>query len=340
MSATRPAVFGTLLKRFRHAAGLTQEALAGRGGYSPVYVSMLERGRRQPLPATVQLLAEALNLPVHDRELLQLAARSGDGGPDATTHGASFPPLVGRADELSMLERHLRDGGVPVLLLAGEPGIGKSRLLYEAAGHAAERGWTVLRGGCQRRAGYDPYAPLLMALEQRIRARRPDDRLAVELAGCTWLARLLPELTELVGEPPASLFPPAQERRLLAGAVARYLANVAGPAGTLLVLDDLQWAGRDALDLFVAVVGAAPSVRVIGAYRSTEASSPHGDAHPLSDALADLAHDGLVAHHALGPLSPPESMRLLQELAEGASDMGTPGCANNWRAAPAASPSS
>jgi len=320
VSATSPAVFGALLKRFRRAAGLTQQALAARAGYSAVYVSMLERGRRLPLPATVQLLAEALQLPAHNRDLLRTAARSGDSGPDATTRGASSPPLAGRAHELGMLERHMAGVGPPVLMLAGEPGIGKSRLLHEAATLAAECGWTVLRGGCQRRAGYDPYAPLLMALEQRIRAQ-PPDRLADELAGCGWLARLLPELTELVGALPATALPPAQERRLLAQAVARYLTNVAGPAGALLVLDDLQWAGRDALDLLVAVVGAAPSVRVVGAYRATEVSPPRGDAHPLSNALADLAHAGLVAHHALGPLSAPESMRLLHALLDGASDV-------------------
>ncbi len=48
MSATGPAVFGAPLDRRRRTAGLTQEALAGRAGYSAVYVSMLERGRRPP----------------------------------------------------------------------------------------------------------------------------------------------------------------------------------------------------------------------------------------------------------------------------------------------------
>ena len=59
--------------------------------------------------------------------------------------------------------------------------------------------------------------------------------------------RLLPELVELVSEPVAlRTLPPEQERRLMFAAVGRLLSNTAGPAGTLLVLDDLQWAGADA----------------------------------------------------------------------------------------------
>jgi hypothetical protein len=65
------------------------------------------------------------------------------------------------------------------------------------------------------------------------------------LRGCAWLVRLLPELAGGPIEPlPPWTVSPEQERRLMVGAVERFLANVAGPAGTLLVLDDLQWAGR------------------------------------------------------------------------------------------------
>jgi len=51
---------------------------------------------------------------------------------------------------------------------------------------------------------------------------------------------------------------PEQERRLVADAVSLFLSNVAGPAGTILALDDLQWAGLDALDLLTALVRSAP----------------------------------------------------------------------------------
>lgn len=112
-------------------------------------------------------------------------------------------------------------------------------------------------GGCQRRGGQESYAPLLQALDGHIRAQTPA-RLRVSLRGCAWLVRLVPELA---GGPieslPAWTVSPEQERRLLVKAVARYLANVAGPSGTLLVLDDLQWAGPDALGLLATLIRSA-----------------------------------------------------------------------------------
>src|SRR5262249_45436364 len=126
-----------------------------------------------------------------------------------------------------------------------------------------------------------PLRPLVGALT-RFLANRSLAQQRVDLQGCAWLVRLLPELAGTAVVPaPSWQLPPGQERRLLFGAVVRFLANVAGPAGTLLILDDLQWAGDDALDLLAALVRApswAPSgsvgsllpLRVVGAYRDTE----------------------------------------------------------------------
>src|SRR5207245_8472649 len=106
--------------------------------------------------------------------------------------------------------------------------------------------------------------------------------------------------------------PPEQERRLTVEAVCRFLANVAGPAGTLLVLDDLQWAAGDALDLLATLVRSvdAVPVHVVGAYRDTEVP-PHG---PLSVLLADLAHAALATHHTLLPLAWEEAGQLLDSV--------------------------
>src|SRR5262249_39966729 len=142
-------------------------------------------------------------------------------------------PLAGRGQEVAWLKQHLEGVGPQLLLFAGEPGMGKSRLLQEAALRARAQGWTVLSGGCHRRSGQEPFAPLLGALESALRRAAPA-ALRIQLEGCAWLVRLLPELAEttLVPAPSWSL-PPEQERRLMFAAVARYLANVAGPAGTL-----------------------------------------------------------------------------------------------------------
>jgi hypothetical protein len=57
------------------------------------------------------------------------------------------PPLVGRSNELTLLDGHLGGAGPPVLLLAGEPGIGKTRPLQETARLAGTQGWSVIQGG-------------------------------------------------------------------------------------------------------------------------------------------------------------------------------------------------
>src|SRR5262249_49882437 len=153
-------------------------------------------------------------------------------GPSAASAGRAG--LVGRRPELTLLEQFLAGVGTPLLLLAGEPGIGKTRLLQAAARQASAQGWTVLAGGCQRRGGQDPYSPLLDALTQHLQAMPPTD-LHSAVRGCAGLMSLLPELADVLEPLPVRLLSPEQERRSLFAAVARLLANVAGPSGTLLV---------------------------------------------------------------------------------------------------------
>jgi tetratricopeptide (TPR) repeat protein len=240
-------------------------------------------------------------------------------GPQPTIAGEGaqrgLPPLVGREQELALIERHLSGDGPAVLVFAGEPGIGKSRLLREAALRAQEQGWRVLQGGCHRRSGQEPYAPFLGLLERHLASLSPAERRVV-LKGCGWLARLLPELAEEVAEvTPAWTLPPEQERRLMFGAVARYLANVAGGMGILLVLDDLQWAGADALDLlnFIIHSPAPLPLRVVAAYRDIEVRSQDA----LAVLLTDLAREGHVLRSVLYPLPTSEAAALLDDLLGG-----------------------
>jgi tetratricopeptide (TPR) repeat protein/transcriptional regulator with XRE-family HTH domain len=300
--------FAALLRTHRVAAGLTQEALAERAALSARGLKYLEQGARVPHPETVRLLADALALSAQDRAQFQEAARR-LGTARATVHlsGGSRTEFVGRAPELDLLERHLAGAGPPVLLLAGEPGIGKSCLLDKAAQRAQATGWSVLAGGCQRRGGQVPYAPLLEAVEAALQDRTPA-QLRDALDGCAWLVLLLPELADGPIEAlPTWNVAPEHERRLMFKAVARLLANVSGPAGTLLLLDDLQWAGADALDLLTMLVRAADApIRVVGAYRDTEVAV----SDPLATALADLAQRGLACRYVLPPLAPEEAKRL------------------------------
>ncbi|HEX6796634.1 MAG TPA: AAA family ATPase [Ktedonobacterales bacterium] len=325
MSAVSPSAFGLLLRRLRQAAGLTQEELAERASLSVEGISALERGvNRAPRRDTITLLASALALSDADLAALVSAARHPDAAASPAT-GTQTPDaggqFVGRTAELALLDAHLTGVGSPLLMLSGEAGIGKSRLAREAAARATSAGWTVLAGGCQRQAtaesshspydGQDPYAPFVEAIGRHL-AAQPAARRKTLLAGSAWLVRLLPELAPMVTPPVAGwTLAPQQERRLIFAAVARYFANVAGPPGTLLLLDDLHWAGADTLDLlrYLIHMPGLP-LRVVGTYRDTDVQP--GD--PLAGALADLAAAGLVRRCALAPLASDDAGHLLSSL--------------------------
>jgi tetratricopeptide (TPR) repeat protein len=102
-------------------------------------------------------------------------------------------------------------------------------------------------------------------------------------------------------------------------AVARFLGNVAGPAGTLLVLDDLHWAGPDALDLLASLVRACAdgALRILGAYRDTDVSAR--DALPST--LLDLVRESLARRAQIEPLAPADAVRLLDALLAGTNAM-------------------
>jgi transcriptional regulator with XRE-family HTH domain/tetratricopeptide (TPR) repeat protein len=308
---------GQLLQRYRLLAGLTQEELAERAGYSGNYIGKLEQDQRELPAAAADRLATVLGLADHDREALLAARERRQGG-----GGLPARLLAGRDAEMGQIRQLLAGTGPPVLLVAGEPGMGKTRLLEEAASRAAGGGWGVARGGCLRRA-QDAYAPLSGALDDALR-RLPAGQRAEALRQAGRVDLLLPELALPGGPDPGeggapAGFQPEQQRRLLVSSAGRLLRAVAGPAGTLLVLDDLHWAGPDAVDLLAALLAAAGPVplRVIGAYRDSETPAR------LDEFVADLARESLVRVLPLGPLSDADAERLLLQLAPEGERMPT-----------------
>jgi len=303
-----PPSCGQLLQRCRVLAGLTQEELAGRAGYSANYIGKLEQDQRELPAAAADRLADVLDLSDQERAALKAARERRQGG-----RGLPGRLLVGRDAEMTQIRGLMAGAGPSVLLLAGEPGMGKTRLLEEAASRGVDGGWGVARGGCLRRA-QDAYAPLSGALADALQ-RLPADQRTGALRQAGRVDLLLPELGPS-GRPGPSeggasaRVQPEQQRRLLVSSAGRLLRAVAGPAGALLVLDDLHWAGPDAVDLLAALLAAdgSPPVRLIGAYRDSEAPAR------LGELVADLASASLVRVLPLGPLTDADAGRLLRQL--------------------------
>jgi predicted ATPase len=195
--------------------------------------------------------------------------------------------FVGRERELERLERAWRAaeaGETRIVFVAGEPGVGKTRLASEFARTVHAQGTTVLVGGCDEDLGVS-YQPFVEALRQYV------DQ-ATELEGSIGrfggeLVRLVPELAERVPDlsPPLRSDPGTEQHRLF-DAVAAWLAAMSRDQPLVLVLDDLQWAAKPTLLMLRHLARSPDPMRlvVLGTYRDTEV----GRTHPLADALGDL----------------------------------------------------
>ncbi|MBV9579663.1 MAG: AAA family ATPase [Chloroflexi bacterium] len=307
MSASQPS-FGELLKRARRAAGMTQEALATRAGLSGRVISDLERQvQHTPRPATVRLLVEALPISASERAFLTEVAIAGGESAEQLAPGGSpgLPTLVDRVAERTAIEALLTSGSA-TLFMEGEPGIGKTRMLDEAARLGEQHGWHVLRASAAPSATHAAQDPVVAALRRDIEVRSASE-LRHSLNGCHSLLHVLPELVEL-GALTAPAQPPAAH--LLARDTGRYLRNVALPAGagTLLLLDDLQCADAQQLDLLAHLITMGSTLRlaVVGTYRP----SYRGQAAYLRTLLGRLASDQRIRHLVLPPLSPVAASQL------------------------------
>jgi hypothetical protein len=216
------------------------------------------------------------------------------------------PPAayVGREDERGMIESArftARDGARQVVLLSGEPGIGKSRLAAYAARAAHGDGFAVVWGACSEEFGV-PYEPWIEVCSQLVDHAPLDllERYVSRRGGeLLRLARNLAVRVPLVPEPQSS--DPETERFLLFSAVAGALIELSASVPVCVVLDDFQWADGQSVALLKHVSRAADSsaLQLIVAYRDSDL----GKGHPLVTLLADLRRvEGVhrIALHGLG----------------------------------------
>ena len=228
----------------------------------------------------------------------------------------SSPVLIGRTDELHRLQSALADaldGSGGATLVAGEAGVGKTRLLAELMAIAEARGATVLLGGCLALGdGALPYAPIAEAFRALPRILPPDELEAVLGAARPELARLVPGLGSHAADATVGLALASGQGRLfelLLGVLERLAAR--GPV--LFVVEDLHWSDRSTRDLLAFLVRNlrdAPVLLVLS-YRSDELHRRH----PLLPFLAELERSGRADRIEVRPLDRPGTAAQLRAIA-------------------------
>ena len=220
------------------------------------------------------------------------------------------PVLVGRTAELRALEEAVAArAGCPLVLLGGEAGVGKTRLVREMAARATAGGAMVAVGSCvELGADLLPFAPFVESLGRLVEglADGADQLLGPARAE---LAPLLPDLDPRVGVDGDG----AWSRGRMFEAVRGLLDRVPGPF--VLVLEDIHWADRSTLELLTYLARRLRHGRtlLVATYRTDELHRRH----PLVPVLAELGRSGRARRIELGRLGSSEVTRLVHEIRAG-----------------------
>ena len=197
------------------------------------------------------------------------------------------PVLVGRSEQLAILDAALeraRAGGPSTVLIGGEAGIGKTRLMTEFAAGAAASGARLLAGGCLDLGAEGlPFAPFAAVLRELVRDLGADGVAALLPAQATReFARLLPEFGEAGVEAD-----PAFARARLFEQMLTLLERLAEAGPVVLIIEDAHWADRSTRDLMAFLIGSQQvldGVLIVVSYRSDDLHRTH----PLRPLLAEL----------------------------------------------------
>ncbi|HEY8122261.1 MAG TPA: AAA family ATPase, partial [Myxococcota bacterium] len=256
---------------------------------------------------------------VHGRGYRFVAAVSERSAPAAARALREMPlaaapvPFLGRERTLERLGALLEGalaGRAALALLAGEPGIGKTRTAEELAARARERGASVALARCFEGEGAPALWPWRLLLRELQAASDPAAFRAALGADADALARIAPELRERgAPEAQAQATEGEQARFRMFDALASFLRRLARSAPLVLVLDDLHWADEASLLALGFVVSELRGARVllVGTYRDVEVRR----AHPLASTLGALAREPSCERIALRGLEPREVAQLV-----------------------------
>jgi DNA-binding CsgD family transcriptional regulator/tetratricopeptide (TPR) repeat protein len=222
------------------------------------------------------------------------------------THTAQ--PLVGRDHELHALDRLLQEvcaGSPRLVVLSGEPGIGKTSLIAELARRAQRAGCLVLQGRATELERDFPFGLFVDAFDAHLAALddRSLDRLGPDELG--ELAAVFPALRSL--RPATGPVGTAAERFRAHHAARELMERLAARRPLLLTLDDVHWSDGASLELIGHLLRRIPDAAVMVAVALRTGQAPPA----LSSAIEDAGRTGQIERFMLGPLEPGDAERLL-----------------------------
>jgi tetratricopeptide (TPR) repeat protein len=237
----------------------------------------------------------------------------------STTAPSAADPLyrtvfVGREAELKQLQSAFDaavSGQGGLVMVVGEPGIGKTAVCQQLATYVSLRGGRTLVGHCYEEGSLSlPYLAFVEAMRTYVLARDPDGLKSDLGSGAADVARIVSEVRDRVAVELREAGDPEDDRWRLLQSVTTFLRNAAAVQPLVIVLEDLHWADRGTLDLLQHVARNLQGARllVVGTYRDVEVDR----AHPLSSALAELRRAGAFLRIPLRGLTVEEVQRMYE----------------------------
>ncbi len=268
----------------------------------PILARCLEKDPRKRFPSASDLLEALMELrdgsPAGGVELARI--------PTSVSAATVYrTPMVGRQSEAEQLRQALErasNGQGALVTLAGEPGVGKTRLARETISQARERGFLALVGNCYEGEGVRPFSPWVEILDATARVAPKETLRSLLGDEASEIAKIYPGLRRLYPDlPPPLELPPEAERGYLFDCFRDFIERSSELQPLLLVLEDLHWADEPTLLLLqhLAQRVAQFPLLIVATYRDVELDV----ARPLASSLRELVRERLVERISLGRLS-------------------------------------
>ena len=220
---------------------------------------------------------------------------------DSLRNGDISGLFVGRRQEMAILEAALNDamsGRGRLVMLVGEPGVGKTRTARELASYAENLCAQVIWGRCYEDEGTPPYWPWVQTIRSYVELIDAEQLILAMGSGAGDIAEIVPEIrSKLPDLKPASSQDSETARFRLFDSITGFLKKAGQRRALMLVLDDLHWADRASLLLLEHLTRELGESRLllVGCYRDTDISRQH----TLAETLAQVSREPVFRRQSL-----------------------------------------